>query len=131
MHISRRSAIPFLALAVACTGLIAPASAAAKLKPKLGIYDCQPIYFTMTRGDSIKFKRKNRYEIAQSRNGKKLVNPTSGTYKLKRGKIVFKRGALHKTKGKLRRSSVPGNPPLLDILYKGTAVDQCVHISAK
>ena len=85
-----------LTAAIAVTGAVAasaPAASAAKLRT--GIYDC-----TGSTGsyyyNSVRIRKGGRYEYATARNGKRLIHPTKGTYKVAGKKIRWTSGTYKK-----------------------------------
>jgi hypothetical protein len=92
-------------LAAAALAFAAPASAdAAKLKR--GVYDCMRYdYFSGFNvfTNAVKLKDGGKYEHAFGRKGKKLTDPSKGTYKIKNGKIKFRKGGMAKSPGKIEK----------------------------
>lgn len=101
--------------------LSATASAAPQLK--IGIYDCMAYNYSTAMLDykgSVKLKSKTAYEHGFGRKKRKIEDKTVGTYKRKAGSIiVFKKGALNKTKAKVEKGDTPKMKPFFNLLYKG------------
>lgn len=101
-------------------GLTATASAAPKLK--VGIYDCMAYNYTTGFLDykgSVKLKARNRYEHGFGRKKRTIEDKTQGTYKTKRARVTFTKGALNKTKAKIEKGDTPGMKPFFSLLLKG------------
>jgi hypothetical protein len=115
----RRAPLLLLAAALVAFALFAAPAGAAKLKR--GYYDCYGTDFVtggMMYTGSIKLEGKSRYEHSFGREGRKMVDKTTGKYRVKGKRISFtKGGAMKGTKGKVVKRR--GAAPVIDLLLKG------------
>ena len=113
--------------AIGCATLVAgaaaaPAAAAPKLK--LGFYDCMAYDYSsgmLTYQGSVKLAGKRRYEHSFGRKGRKMVDKTTGRFRIKGTKITFKGGAMGKTPGRIKPSTIDGGKPFFNVLVEGRA----------
>lgn len=118
--------IPSLARAgLLATGLALvvtpPASAEAKLR--LGIYDCYGYNYATGFSDykgSVRFNGGGRYEHTFGRTKQRFEDKTSGRYRVRGKRIVFKGGAMQHTPGRIADVE-PGDAPTFAVWVDGEA----------
>ena len=101
------------------TGAVSPASAATL---KLGLYDCVDYDFAtgmLINQGSLKLKGKGKYKHGFHRDGTKLMDETSGKYKIKGSKIVFKTGTLKETPGRIHPPDKSNTDPWFNFMVDG------------
>jgi hypothetical protein len=113
-----RLALSLLAALVLALGATTATANAAKLKK--GVYDCMRYDYyssSLIFTNAVKLKDGGKYEHAFGRKGKKLSEPSKGTYKIKGKKIKFRKGGMAGSPGKIEKEK--GEPAYFRILYKG------------
>ncbi len=100
----------------------APAAQAAPLKLKLGVYDCMRYDYAsgfLMFSSTVKLKSGNRYEHAFGRKGSKLTDRTTGTYRVRGGKMTFKGGGMSKVKAAVEPGTGSRKEPFFNLLVEG------------
>jgi hypothetical protein len=110
------------ALALTATLVLGASASAEAAKLKLGIYDCWAYdYYTgfSNYQSSVKLKAEHKYEHSFGRKDKKLTDASKGTWKIKRGKIKFRKGGMAKTPGKIHPKDASHKDPYFVLLLDG------------
>jgi hypothetical protein len=114
----RRPAVALACTAVLVAVALAPAAQAAP-KLKLGFYDCYGYNYGSGFLDykgSVRLLKRKRYEHSFGREGRKMVDKTTGRYRVRGKRVTFIKGAM------------AGTPGLIDTPSAGARKDPYFHV---